>query len=91
LVADGSLSHLDEFTIPVLIFLYITGWIGWVGRTYLQSIKKESNPEMREIMIDVPRALPIMLSGFLWPLAAVRELLSGELVAKEEEIPVSPR
>jgi photosystem I subunit 3 len=91
LVADGSLSHLDEFTIPGLIFLYITGWIGWVGRTYLQSIKKESNPEMREIMIDVPRALPIMLSGFLWPLAAVRELLSGELVAKEEEIPVSPR
>jgi photosystem I subunit 3 len=46
---------------------------------------------MREIMIDVPRALPIMLSGFTWPLAAIREILSGELVAKEEEIPVSPR
>jgi photosystem I subunit 3 len=91
LVADGSLSHLDEFTIPGLIFLYIAGWIGWVGRTYLQSVQKEPNPEMREIMIDVPRALPIMLSGFLWPLAAIRELLSGELTAKEEEIPVSPR
>lgn len=91
LVADGSLSHVDEFTIPGLLFLYIAGWIGWVGRTYLNSIKKESNPEMKEIMIDVPRALPIMLSGFLWPLAAIKELLSGELTAKEEEIPVSPR
>ena len=91
IIADGSLSHADEFIIPGLLFLYIAGWIGWVGRTYLNSIKKEPNPEMREIMIDVPRALPIMLSGFLWPLASLREFLSGELTAKEEEIPVSPR
>ncbi len=91
LVADGSLSHLDEFTIPGLIFLYIAGWIGWVGRAYLISVRKESNPEMREIIIDVPRALGFMLSGFTWPLAAIKELLSGELTAKEEEIPVSPR
>jgi photosystem I subunit 3 len=32
-----------------------------------------------------------MLSGFTWPLAAIKELVSGELTAKEEEIPVSPR
>ncbi len=91
LVADGSLTHADEFVIPGLIFLYIAGWIGWVGRAYLISVRKESNPEMKEVMIDVPRALPIMLSGFTWPLAAIKELLSGELTAKEEEIPVSPR
>ncbi len=91
LVADGSLSHLDEFTIPGLLFLYIAGWIGWVGRAYLISVRKEPNPEMKEIMIDVRRAVPIMLSGFTWPLAAIKELLTGELVAKEEEIPVSPR
>jgi photosystem I subunit 3 len=91
LITDGSLAHLNEFTIPGLIFLYIAGWIGWVGRSYLQSIKKEDNPEIKEVIIDVPRALPIMLSGFLWPLAAIKELLSGELTAKEEEIPVSPR
>jgi photosystem I subunit 3 len=46
---------------------------------------------MKEVIIDVPRALPIMLSGFTWPLAAIKEFLSGELTAKEEEIPVSPR
>lgn len=91
LVADGSLAHADEFIIPGLLFLYITGWIGWVGRAYLISIKKEDNPEMKEVIIDVPRALAFMLSGFAWPLAAIKELLSGELVAKEEEIPVSPR
>jgi photosystem I subunit 3 len=91
LVADGSLAHADEFIIPGLIFLYIAGWIGWVGRAYLISVRKESNPEMREIIIDVPRALGLMLSGFTWPLAAIKELLSGELTAKEEEIPVSPR
>jgi len=91
LVADGSLSHADEFIIPGLIFLYIAGWIGWVGRAYLISVRKEKEPEMREIIIDVPRALGFMLSGFTWPLAAIKELVSGELTAKEEEIPVSPR
>jgi len=91
IIADGSLSHADEFIIPGLLFLYIAGWIGWVGRSYLISVRKEPNPEMKEIIIDVPRALKFMLTGFTWPLAAIKEFLSGELTAKEEEIPVSPR
>ncbi len=91
LITDGSLKHADQIIIPGLLFLYIAGWIGWVGRTYLNSVKKEANPEMREIMIDVPRAVRIMLSGFIWPLASIKEFLSGELTAKDEEIPVSPR
>ncbi|HEY9637942.1 MAG TPA: Photosystem I reaction center subunit III [Coleofasciculaceae cyanobacterium] len=91
IIADGSLKHADEFLIPSLLFLYIAGWIGWVGRSYLISVRKESEPEMKEVIIDVPRALGFMLSGFLWPVAAIKELLSGELTAKEEEIPVSPR
>lgn len=91
LVPDGSITHAGEFMIPGLMFLYIAGWIGWVGRAYLIDIKKEKDTEMKEIMIDVPRALKFMLSGFIWPLAAIKELLSGELTAKEEEIPVSPR
>lgn len=91
LVVDGRLNHAGDFIIPGILFLYIAGWIGWVGRTYLQSVKKDDSPEQREIIIDVPRALPIMLSGFTWPLAAVNELLSGKLTAREDEIPVSPR
>ncbi len=91
LIVDGSLAHASEFVIPSLIWLYIAGWIGWVGRAYLISVRKDKEPEMKEIIIDVPRALAFMLSGFTWPLAAIKELVSGELTAKEEEIPVSPR
>ncbi len=91
LVVDGRLSRAGDFIIPSIIFLYIAGWIGWVGRAYLISIKNEKKPEEKEILIDVPRALKIMFSGFAWPVAAVKEFLSGELTAKEGEIPVSPR
>lgn len=91
IIADGSLEHADEFIIPGVLFLYIAGWIGWVGRAYLIAIRKEPNPEMKEVIIDVPLALKFMLTGFTWPLSAIKEFLSGELVAKEEEIPVSPR
>lgn len=92
LIVDGSLDHAGDFLIPSILFLYIAGWIGWVGRAYLQAIKKEGgNVELKEVIIEVPLALPIMLSGFTWPLAAVKEFLSGELTAKDTEIPISPR
>jgi hypothetical protein len=26
----------NEFVIPGVLFLYITGWIGWVGRKYVR-------------------------------------------------------
>jgi len=39
----------------------------------------------------VPKAVSIVLSSLLWPLLAVKEILSGELTAQETEIPVSPR
>jgi photosystem I subunit 3 len=91
LIVDGRLNRAGDFLIPSVLFLYIAGWIGWVGRAYLQSVKKDSNPEEKEIIIDVPRAISFMLTGFSWPLLALKELTTGELTAKEEEIPVSPR
>jgi photosystem I subunit III len=92
LIVDGSLDHAGDFLIPGIIFLYVAGWIGWVGRAYLQAVKKlGSGNEMKEVMIDVSLALPIMLSGFTWPVAALKELLSGELTAADDEITVSPR
>ncbi|MBD1871059.1 Photosystem I reaction center subunit III [Oculatella sp. FACHB-28] len=91
LVVDGRLNHAGEFLIPGILFLYIAGLIGWSGRSYLISVRGEKDPEMNEVVIDVPRAIGIILSSLLWPLAAIKELLSGELVAKEEEIPISPR
>jgi photosystem I subunit 3 len=91
LIVDGRLNRAGDFLIPSVLFLYIAGWIGWVGRAYLQSVKKDSNPEEQEIIINVPKAISFMLTGFTWPLAALRELTTGQLTAKDEEIPVSPR
>ena len=91
LIVDGRLDHAGDFLIPSILFLYIAGWIGWVGRAYLQAIQKESNAEQKEIQIDLGLALPIITSGFAWPAAAIKELLSGELTANDSEITVSPR
>ncbi|MDQ2098596.1 MAG: Photosystem I reaction center subunit III [Tychonema bourrellyi B0820] len=91
LIVDGNLSYAGDFLIPSVLFLYIAGWIGWVGRSYLQAAKKSDSPEEKEIIIDVPMAVSFMLSGFLWPVAALKEITSGEMFAKDDEITVSPR
>ena len=91
LIADGRWNHAGEFMVPGLLFLYITGWIGWVGRGYLRSIASTNKPTEKEIIIDVPLALKFSLSGFTWPLAALQELTSGELLASNDDITVSPR
>lgn len=91
LIADGRGSHAGEFILPAIGFLYTTGWIGWVGRTYLQYAKKTDKPNENEIIINVPVALGIMVSGFLWPVSAWNELISGELLVSGEEVTVSPR
>lgn len=91
LIADGRWNHAGEFVFPGLLFIYITGWIGWVGRGYLQAISVTSKPTEKEIIIDVPLALQFSVSGFTWPLAALQEFTSGQLLAADEDITVSPR
>lgn len=91
LIVDGNLSYAGDFLIPSVLFLYIAGWIGWVGRSYLQAAKKSGTPEEKEIIIDVPMAVKFMLGGFLWPLAALKEITTGEMFASDDEITVSPR
>lgn len=91
LIVDGRLSHAGDFIIPGLLFLYIAGWIGWVGRSYLIAIRGGKDAELREVIIDVPLALTKMLTGFAWPLAAIQEFLTGNLVVKDSEVPTSPR
>lgn len=91
LIVDGRFSHAGDFIIPGLMFLYIAGWIGWVGRSYLIANRGTKNAEMSEVVINVPLAFKLMLGGFAWPAAAVKEFLSGELTANDAEITVSPR
>nr|YP_011006592.1 Photosystem I subunit III [Halosiphon tomentosus]WAM63737.1 Photosystem I subunit III [Halosiphon tomentosus] len=91
LITDGRWDHAVEFVIPGIMFLYISGWIGWVGRSYLSTVSKTSNPTEKEIIIDVPLALKIMSSGFIWPISAWQEFTSGDFLASDSEITVSPR
>lgn len=91
LIADGRWNHAGEFMLPGLLFIYITGWIGWVGRGYLQSIKSTNKPTEKEIIIDVPLAIKFSVSGFIWPLAAIQEFTSGKLLVPNDDITVSPR
>ncbi|ELR98042.1 photosystem I reaction centre subunit III [Gloeocapsa sp. PCC 73106] len=91
LIVDGRLSHAGDFLIPSILFLYITGWIGWVGRAYLIAISTDKNPEAKEVVIDVPLAIAKMLSGFAWPVLAFKELVSGQLTVPDNQISVSPR
>ena len=91
LIVDGRLDHAGDFLIPGLLFLYITGWIGWVGRSYLIAIRGSKDAELKEVVIDLPLAISKMLTGFIWPLAAVQAYTTGNLVAKDSEVPTSPR
>jgi photosystem I subunit 3 len=91
LIVDGRLSHMGDFLIPSILFLYIAGWIGWVGRSYLIAIRDTKDPEIQEVVLNVPLAISKMLTGFLWPLAALGEFTSGQLVVKDSEVPTSPR
>jgi photosystem I subunit 3 len=85
--ASGQWDHANEFVIPGVLFLYITGWIGWVGK-YVRASTTQ-NPFENEIIINVPVAIGIMNSGFLWPVEAWKELTSGDLLASDDDVTVS--
>eukprot|EP00929_Paragymnodinium_shiwhaense_P091226 TRINITY_DN5124_c0_g1_i2.p1 TRINITY_DN5124_c0_g1~~TRINITY_DN5124_c0_g1_i2.p1 ORF type:complete len:269 (-),score=82.07 TRINITY_DN5124_c0_g1_i2:24-830(-) len=67
--------------VPSLIFLYIAGWIGWAGRSYLLRTR---DPQ-KEIILDVPLALTCMASGFAWPVLAWQDIVNGEMVVPDED------
>lgn len=91
LIVDGDQAHWGEFITPGLLFLYIAGWIGWVGRSYLIAVRSEKKPTEKEIILDVPLYARIIGRGFIWPVAAANEFLSGKLIEDDANITVSPR
>ena len=91
IIASGQWDHANEFLIPSMLFIYITGWIGWVGRKYVRYASTTENPFENEIIINVPVALSIMTSGFLWPVEAWKQFTSGDLIASDDDVTVSPR
>lgn len=95
LIADPGFAlkygHAGEIFIPTFGFLYVAGYIGYVGRQYLQIVKAGGKATDKEIIIDVPLALQLAWQGGAWPLATISELRNGTLTEKEENITVSPR
>eukprot|EP00195_Chlamydomonas_chlamydogama_P004820 CAMPEP_0202898744 /NCGR_PEP_ID=MMETSP1392-20130828/7173_1 /ASSEMBLY_ACC=CAM_ASM_000868 /TAXON_ID=225041 /ORGANISM="Chlamydomonas chlamydogama, Strain SAG 11-48b" /LENGTH=228 /DNA_ID=CAMNT_0049584755 /DNA_START=74 /DNA_END=760 /DNA_ORIENTATION=+ len=95
LISDPGLAlkygHAGEVFIPTIGFLYVAGYIGYVGRQYLIQIRGGAKPTEKEIIIDVPLALKLAGQGAGWPLAAFNELRAGTLTEKAENITVSPR
>ena len=91
LIADGRWDHAAEFILPGFGFIYISGWIGWVGRKYLRAISRTKNPAENEIIINVPLALQIMTTGYIWPISVWQELVSDDLIISSDEITRSPR
>jgi photosystem I subunit 3 len=91
IIASGQWDHANEFVIPGILFLYITGWIGWVGRKYIQYTTTTDNAFENEIIINVPVALAIMTSGYLWPVEAWKQFTTGDLLASDDDVTVSPR
>ncbi len=81
-VATGEWNVRASVMWPATIFLYIAGWIGWAGRSYLI----RTNDETKELNIDVPLALTCMASGFSWPVAAWQEIVNGEMAVPDDQI-----
>jgi photosystem I subunit 3 len=91
IISTGEFQYSNQFVIPGFFFLYITGWIGWVGRKYLHYAQSTENPFENEIILHLPKAISFMNSGFLWPVEAWKEFLSGDLIQADEQITKSPR
>jgi photosystem I subunit 3 len=95
LISDPGLAvrygHAGETLIPTVGFLYIAGYIGTAGRTYLQEISSRQKPTQSEIIIDVPLATSIAFKSWDWPGKAVNELMTGKLLEDDSNVPVSRR
>jgi photosystem I subunit III len=81
-IATGEADVRGSVVYPGAMFLYIAGWIGWAGRSYLM----RTNDENKELRIDVPLALQCMASGFSWPVAAWQDIVNGDMVVPDDKV-----
>ena len=61
IIATGQWDHANEFVIPGILFLYITGWIGWVGRKYVRYASTTENAFENENFTNEQSSLNMIL------------------------------
>jgi len=79
-------NHEGDILIPGVMFIYITGIIGWSGREYLRAVSGKKNAAENEIIIDTSLALQCLKKGAAWPLHANREGKNGELRERDDNV-----
>tara|TARA_B100000700_G_C15029368_1_gene849732 strand:- start:1728 stop:2273 length:546 start_codon:yes stop_codon:yes gene_type:complete len=89
LIVDGRWDHAGELFIPMVSFIYITGIIGWAGRSYLIASRKNKNPWDNEIHIDFGLARKCVLRAAAWPALAEQEWRNGSLLTDDKDVPLN--
>tara|TARA_Y100001968_G_C19441186_1_gene762602 strand:+ start:1353 stop:1928 length:576 start_codon:yes stop_codon:yes gene_type:complete len=79
-------NHEGDLLIPGVMFIYITGIIGWSGREYVRYARSQKNAAEYEIIIDTQLAWKCIKRGAAWPLHANREGRNGELREPDDNV-----
>ena len=79
-------GHEGDLLIPGVMFIYITGIIGWSGREYVRSVRGQKKAAEYEIIIDTSLAWQCIKRGAAWPLHANREGKNGELRERDNNV-----
>tara|TARA_Y100001968_G_scaffold278441_1_gene273775 strand:- start:6702 stop:7277 length:576 start_codon:yes stop_codon:yes gene_type:complete len=79
-------NHEGDLLIPGVMFIYITGIIGWSGREYVRYARSQKNAAEYEIIIDTELAWKCLKRGAAWPLHANREGKNGELRERDDNV-----
>lgn len=91
IIIDLQKGHVGELLYPGYLFLVITGYIGWIGRSYLYYTKTITNPVDNEIIINIIVAIGIVTTSFFWPLVFWKELTTSKLLVVKDETTISSR
>jgi len=78
--SDGTVK--SGVIVPFFVFLYIAGWIGWAGRSYLRRTRSIT----AELNMDVPLALTCMTSAFAWPVLGWQAIVTGKMAVNDYDL-----
>jgi hypothetical protein len=75
---DVGVMQQNLFYQGLVLYILLAGLVGLVES--IRAVSTTKNPAESEIIINVPLALKIMTTVYIWPISAWQELISGDLV-----------